>query len=276
VKGAAHVRARGFAREQYLERAAIRWARALLALPCAACAAPLTTDNPNDSPPPVFDTSHDAGGQHDASPADSSPDTGIPVSPSGYDAGSGFSGGGDGGIDAGSTDGVDADAAAPAPDAGAPEPQDAGAPADAASGIPTPAGCTQSSYGGHTYLFCSKTKTFADARTACIGYGLDLAIVGDQAENDFIHAGASTDQWLGLTDLDKEGQFRWVVPGNDDQTKGNSVSFTDWNDGEPNNDQSCVIPVVLCTDEDCGEMTPSGQWNDADCTKKYAYVCETY
>jgi hypothetical protein len=139
-----------------------------------------------------------------------------------------------------------------------------------------PANCDYALRNGHDYLFCGKTATFSSARNSCINYGLDLAIVDDQAENDFLHAASNGDTWIGANDQDSEGKWRWVVPGDAKHTAGANVSFTDWTSGEPNNSQSCTIPVVLCSDEDCGEITDMGTWNDADCSKKYAYACESY
>ncbi|XP_061171044.1 mannose-binding protein C-like [Saccostrea echinata] len=56
--------------------------------------------------------------------------------------------------------------------------------------------------------------------------------------------------WIGGTDEIREGRFVWA-------STGNSLTFTDWNRGEPNNDES---------KEDCieisGHSDRRGMWND--------------
>ena len=61
--------------------------------------------------------------------------------------------------------------------------------------------------------------------------GLDghLATITSEAENTFIRDSIAINElaWIGLTDQDSEGSFEWVT--------GETVSYSNWNSGEPNN-----------------------------------------
>ncbi|HOW50437.1 MAG TPA: lectin-like protein [bacterium] len=48
-----------------------------------------------------------------------------------------------------------------------------------------------------------------------------------------------------------------------------SVTYTNWNSGEPNNS-----PNGYCASEPCASMLAGGAWNDATCTATQAYICE--
>jgi len=65
--------------------------------------------------------------------------------------------------------------------------------------------------------------------------------------------------WIGLNDMDNEGQFKW----SDGQELG---KYTKWAKGEPNdhgNDEDCVVL----------EIKLDG-WNDRNCNEPLTFVCE--
>ncbi|MDB4987769.1 MAG: C-type lectin domain family 10 er A-like isoform [Myxococcaceae bacterium] len=143
-----------------------------------------------------------------------------------------------------------------------------------------PAGCSAKTYQNHTYAFCTQTRNWNDARSSCLGANLDLTIVADKAESDFVKGNG--DSWIGETDLDKEGTYVDVVPGNAQRTDGAAASYENWQNGNPNNTQTCdgINIFVGClgkkSDEDCLEIGSDGQWNDDLCTRTKNYVCESY
>ncbi len=103
-----------------------------------------------------------------------------------------------------------------------------------------------------------------DAKTR----GGHLATITSIEELDFVRAvvksnGVSLSTvWLGGTDEEKEGLWRWIT--------GEKWAFTNWYDREPNNG--------LGKDEDYLSMVSmvGGQWNDLAGTDKSAYILEQF
>jgi hypothetical protein len=147
--------------------------------------------------------------------------------------------------------------------------------------ITVPGGCTARVLEGRTYAFCTNARSWRDARRSCIDAKMDLALVGSNAESDFIKANG--DSWIAAEDIDKEGT--WVAPtlGNAGSNTGPALAFTRWRQGEPSNSQRCdgVDVFVTClgrrSDEDCALVrSADGQWNDSDCDDAHNYVCEPF
>ncbi|XP_062596421.1 hepatic lectin-like [Saccostrea cucullata] len=108
----------------------------------------------------------------------------------------------------------------------------------------------------------------------CKQFGAKLVEIETKEENDFLKQRISIydDEslsyheykkfWIGGTDRNREGSFFWA-------STGSSLTFTDWDRGEPNDEDSV---------EDCIEIstfqTRTGTWNDNNCALKYHYICE--
>ena len=131
-------------------------------------------------------------------------------------------------------------------------------------------GCTQGTYGGHTYQACSVFGAdFSSADTACSTFGYYLATIDDAGEDAFLSSTAqsisgagSMGWWFGYTDQggwQAEGMWYWIGPAA-------SGGYENWDTGEPNNSGN----------EDCAEMAPwsSWAWNDNDCASSNAFFCE--
>lgn len=122
------------------------------------------------------------------------------------------------------------------------------------------------------YLFCSSSVGWNTARAACAGAQYKLAQIEDAAENAFIRTNAKSlfgavDLHIGGTDTTSEGT--WVWDGSDPFWMGGAGGATimnryaNWSAGEPNDDGT----------EDCAEMKPTCQWNDAGCGDGQRFVC---
>jgi hypothetical protein len=103
---------------------------------------------------------------------------------------------------------------------------------------------------GHTYHLLERT-TWDDAEARAIALGGHLAVVNDQAEQDFLWStfGPLTGLfWIGITDAAHEGRFVW--------TTGEPATYTNWFPGEPNN--------LHPSSERWGNMwiDYAGKWND--------------
>lgn len=119
---------------------------------------------------------------------------------------------------------------------------------------------------GHFYKFFSEagilwTKAITDAENQDL-FGLKgyLATITTTGENQFILDRVSGTAWVGASDRDNEGDWRWVTGPESLQNGGTgrrlSDGFTNWAPGEPNN----------VGDEDYAHMmdwsSPPGRWND--------------
>jgi len=106
-------------------------------------------------------------------------------------------------------------------------------------------------YNGHYYYLSSDCYYPADANAAAEAAGGYLATISDAGENEFVGVAAFyITAWIGFTDLDDEGNFRWVT--------GEPVTFINWSDGEPNN--CCGGEHWTTTNWGWNENGPA--WND--------------
>ena len=77
--------------------------------------------------------------------------------------------------------------------------------------------------------------------------------------SSLVIADADEDIWLGGSDRDVEGEWRWV--SNDER-----IEFTAWETDEPNNSlgaENCI-----------GFYTQFGDWNDIPCDVLKRAICE--
>ena len=118
--------------------------------------------------------------------------------------------------------------------------------------------------GSKCYGLMTIPKTWWSAEDDCVSQGGHLASITSDSENSVVYdlRGNLTSQfldiWIGLSDTVRENKFRWI----DDDT----VSYTMWDNGEPNN-----RPFQ----GDCVRMVSSGKWSDTPCWRHRQYVCET-
>ncbi|MBM4110082.1 MAG: hypothetical protein FJ254_01830 [Phycisphaerae bacterium] len=106
---------------------------------------------------------------------------------------------------------------------------------------------------GKRYVAYAAT-TWQSAEATAVQLGGHLVSIDDAQENEWVRAnianfgGVDRRLWIGFNDVQVEGQFEW--------TDGTPPSFTNWNQGEPNNSGGA---------EDFTELLGSnGQWNDQD------------
>ncbi|XP_033624558.1 macrophage mannose receptor 1-like [Asterias rubens] len=105
-------------------------------------------------------------------------------------------------------------------------------------------------------------KSFWDAEAQCVSLGANLASFHTPEEETYLKVQADVFNnepfWIGLHDSQNEGGFEW--------TDGSVVSYTNWNDGEPND---------YNTGEDCTEMFfDNRKWNDQSCNQLQGWVCK--
>ncbi|XP_032366313.1 galactose-specific lectin nattectin isoform X1 [Etheostoma spectabile] len=131
--------------------------------------------------------------------------------------------------------------------------------------VPCPPGWTQS--GSRCFGYFNQPRTWADAETACISFGGNLASIRSAAEHAFLKdfivraTGTHKTTWIGGHDSVKEGTWMW--------SDGSTFNYRNWNAGEPNN---------CCGGEHCltfnwGPALCTGNWNDYSCNNQVSFVC---
>lgn len=131
---------------------------------------------------------------------------------------------------------------------------------------------------GHLYKFVSGSYTWSAAKSAAEAqelYGSTgyLVTITSQEENDFVSERLTGDGWIGASDSETEGTWKWVT-GPEAGTAfwqgtsgGSAVNgmYEAWAGGEPNQ----------AGEEDCAETyVSSGTWNDYPCGAGLGYVVE--
>ncbi|XP_049620518.1 mannose-binding protein C-like [Suncus etruscus] len=95
------------------------------------------------------------------------------------------------------------------------------------------------------------------AKEMCGKFQGSVAVPTNAEENEAIKKLVNGEAILGLTDEKNEGQFV--------DLRGRTLTYQNWNDGEPNNDNF---------GENCVLFLKNGKWNDVDCSHTALAVCE--
>lgn len=119
---------------------------------------------------------------------------------------------------------------------------------------------------GHYYMLYNDADSFDSAQQKCVERGGHLATITSAEENNFLYSYIVSrgikNAYFGFTDAEAEGQWKWVT--------GETVSYTNWHRGEPNEESSrddYAMFYYKFTD---------GTWNDCDflgLAGNY-YICE--
>ncbi|KAJ3609642.1 hypothetical protein NHX12_024158, partial [Muraenolepis orangiensis] len=121
---------------------------------------------------------------------------------------------------------------------------------------------------GRCYLVSKQTANWASGQQHCQGEGGHLAVIRTPEDQGFLWdqlpRGHWNAYWIGLSDEDTEGHWKWV--------DGTPLIGGFWAEGEPNND----------IDEDCGYMVKTTvtervairSWVDAPCTAFWPFICQ--
>ena len=137
-------------------------------------------------------------------------------------------------------------------------------------------------YNGHAYAIFEEGISWDDAREACEKRGGHLICINNEEEQKFIQtivAGRSFPYyWIGLTDAETEGAFKWV--------NGDPLTYTNWGTDQPDNwnnwEDSVMIPNRDMHYSQYEEWSNAfGTWNDINSSgdrdhslSDMGYICE--
>ncbi|XP_028658785.2 CD209 antigen-like protein E [Erpetoichthys calabaricus] len=118
------------------------------------------------------------------------------------------------------------------------------------------------------YIFSTNKMNWTSSRDDCILQGGKLAIIESLEEQTFLKSftalkgGENMFYWIGLTDVDNEGQFQWI----DGTYLDKNISF--WGPKQPNNlppGENCVLFLTL---------EGFTGWHDYSCKTLSRRICE--
>ncbi|XP_026215290.1 CD209 antigen-like isoform X1 [Anabas testudineus] len=115
-------------------------------------------------------------------------------------------------------------------------------------------------YGGSAYYISSVRKSWNESREDCLQKGADLMIINSREEQTLTRQWQDN-MWIGLTDKEKEGTWKWV--------DGTPLITSYWGINEPNSFGN--------REEDCGEVRLhkfENNWNDESCDVQRVWICE--
>ncbi|XP_033894138.3 low affinity immunoglobulin epsilon Fc receptor-like isoform X1 [Acipenser ruthenus] len=108
------------------------------------------------------------------------------------------------------------------------------------------------------YTFSTEKKKWGEARDICVSQGASLAVASSIAELAYLKERIEESHWIGLSDLETEGQWKWL--------DGTEVGKSYWKSAQPDN----------FNEEDCGEILQTGELNDSHCNTMKLWICEKW
>uniref|UniRef100_A0A673KEY8 C-type lectin domain-containing protein n=1 Tax=Sinocyclocheilus rhinocerous TaxID=307959 RepID=A0A673KEY8_9TELE len=112
------------------------------------------------------------------------------------------------------------------------------------------------------YYMSNKTKNWTESRQDCKKKGADLIIINNREEQDFVtKITDKRDFWIGVTDSDEEGNWKWV--------DGSTLTTGFWASKEPNGKrgENCAVTYLTEWPELIG-------WHDVKCNDAFRLICE--
>ncbi|XP_062457453.1 uncharacterized protein LOC134154819 [Rhea pennata] len=108
-------------------------------------------------------------------------------------------------------------------------------------------------FGGSCYFFSATGRRRREAEGFCGARGSHLLIINSAAEQ-VLGRSSWCGYWLGLSDAEEEGSWRWQ--------DGTPLGLSFWSSGEPSGGRQ----------ENCGTLLPDGRWNDLACDRPDYWV----
>ncbi|HPM46758.1 MAG TPA: lectin-like protein [bacterium] len=124
----------------------------------------------------------------------------------------------------------------------------------------------------NSYVISTKTENWANAKAVCELLNMDLVIMNGPFEQSKIEkmTGGTTDFWIGYTDADVEGTWRWVngLTGWIGNSEGTPYYYNNWGTGYPSTASGTYDFAFI-------SMAGNKKWrNNAAGTLLKHYICE--
>ncbi|KAL2098023.1 hypothetical protein ACEWY4_007230 [Coilia grayii] len=128
------------------------------------------------------------------------------------------------------------------------------------------------------YVISAVTTTWNEGRQNCTEKDADLVIINSKAEQEYLNDMVKNfkEVWIGLSDSDNEGMWKWV----DGTPLTESLKF--WKSGEPNDSNGNEDCAVLSRQTQSspkpfsvrGNPATLQTWNDIPCYRSLPFICE--
>ncbi|KAK2840184.1 hypothetical protein Q5P01_013924 [Channa striata] len=123
---------------------------------------------------------------------------------------------------------------------------------------PCPAGWSWFNFS--CYSVSCEASSWDEGRQDCKDREADLVVIDSDEEQKFISDLSTLRTWIGLTDREEEGTWKWI--------DGSSLTLREWAENQPDNSG----------DEDCAHIRSGRQirnnWNDVPCGYFLSSICE--
>ncbi|XP_066531597.1 uncharacterized protein [Hoplias malabaricus] len=128
-------------------------------------------------------------------------------------------------------------------------------------------------FGASCYYFSTDELNWMMSQDSCTEKGGHMVIITNREEQDFLSSYAGETRWIGLNDLETEGQWKWL---NNQSLAETGVTF--WYEHENGSGEPDNWKVVDPSGENCAALgVESGNintWFDASCQTLKKYICE--
>ncbi|XP_067298657.1 CD209 antigen-like protein C [Pseudorasbora parva] len=115
--------------------------------------------------------------------------------------------------------------------------------------------------GNGRFFMSSELKSWSESRQYCRDRGADLIIINTEEKQRYISSFIKESVWIGLSDIESEGNMKWV--------DNSPLKQGFWESNEPNDAGG---------NEDCIELNPANlvlsNWNDIPCSAMRKWICE--
>uniref|UniRef100_A0A7N6FJM3 C-type lectin domain-containing protein n=1 Tax=Anabas testudineus TaxID=64144 RepID=A0A7N6FJM3_ANATE len=114
------------------------------------------------------------------------------------------------------------------------------------------------------YFLYEGSGSWTKGRQDCRDRGADLVVIDSDEEQSFLSEFTNMNTWIGLSDRDKEGTWKWV--------DGTPLTVKYWSAPQPDNGNG----DPQFGEEDCVHIREAGtsSWNDLSCEASLPWVCE--